>query len=153
MWVVLVDFLKANAGRQIGPCEEIYDHSGVWNRVQLKHILEEKSKFEKWSYSLFFFFSIKSLHYRRRTPHSPFLALLLSEAALTPWNAPFSQSPLGRLERFNLCFIHIWLETGHCFQIIKECFHAIEISKYLYIMPAFSKGHIVQSDSREKYTE
>lgn len=47
MWVLLVDFLKANAGRQIGPREEIYDHSGVWNRVQLKHILEEKSKFEK----------------------------------------------------------------------------------------------------------
>lgn len=36
MWVVLVDFLKADAGRQTRPCEEIYDYSGVWNRVQPK---------------------------------------------------------------------------------------------------------------------
>lgn len=42
MWAVLVDFLKANAGRQIGPREEIYDHSGVWNRVQLKHIFRRE---------------------------------------------------------------------------------------------------------------
>lgn len=47
MWIVLGDFLKPNPEKQLGPCEEIYDHSGVWNRVQLKHILKEKSKFEK----------------------------------------------------------------------------------------------------------
>ena len=36
MWVVLVDFLKADTGRQTGPREEIYDYAGVCNRVQLK---------------------------------------------------------------------------------------------------------------------
>lgn len=53
MWVVLVDFLKADARRQMLLHERIDDYSGVWNAVQLKHILKEKSIFRKWSYSLF----------------------------------------------------------------------------------------------------
>lgn len=50
-------------------------------------------------------------------------------------------------------YIYIRVETGHCFQFVKKCFHAIEIPKYLYIMSAFSKGHILQSDSGRKCTE
>lgn len=48
--------------------------------------------------------------------------------------------------------LDIRLETGHCFQFVRECFCAIEISKYLYIMPAFRKGHILHR-FREKCTE
>ena len=56
--VVLVDSLKAEAGRQILLHEEIYNYSGIWSEVKLKHIFKEKLKFKKWSHSLFYLLKV-----------------------------------------------------------------------------------------------
>lgn len=102
---------------------------------------------------IIFVLSIGSLHYRTRTVYFFTLALLFNEATLTWLGDPSSTFSLS-LKDSPLYFSSIFrVETGHCFQFVEECFQAIEISKYLYIMPAFSKGHILQSDSERKGTE
>lgn len=137
MWVVLVDFLKADARRQILLHEGMYDYSGVWNEVQLKHIFKEKPESKKWSSSLFFILSIKSFHYRMKMVYCfAFCIAFQCSFSNMIWWPFFHLLPLAWKILLYIIYIYMYIyakcihifirvETGHCFQFVKKCFHEL----------------------------